>query len=509
MSGRFIPIRLRLTLWNISILALVLLALGAVLQYTMQAMLTASMDRDLEQRADIFAENWRKMMAHPPPGPQPGAPKPPPKANTPPPGSPSGMPNRPGPRPKAAPVKPAPQPDISKDVFARFWPRTLDTRGFPFFPWAKDVPWDRQLVASSARGASVFKTTYIGEEHARILSIPLRRDDNSIAGVIQVASSLGEMDRALMGLRSTLLILSLPALLACGLAGAFLTGRAMRPVRHISQASSRIGAGNLSERLQVSGNDEFAELAVTINGMLGRLDDAFSQLAQAYEQQRRFTADASHELRTPLTAIKGNVSLALASDRTPAEYREALTATNQAADRMNRIVQDLLFLARSDAGQFPMKRRIIEIPELLQSAAEAVQGEEQAAVQVVTKEPLPPFCGDSSHLLRLLVNLLQNALRHTPPEGRIVLSGEADKTMLTLRVQDTGEGIAAEHLPHICERFYRVDAARTRSQGGTGLGLSICQSIVAAHSGTMQIESEVGKGTLVTIRLPYDARQTA
>jgi signal transduction histidine kinase len=239
-----------------------------------------------------------------------------------------------------------------------------------------------------------------------------------------------------------------------------------------------------------------------LEGAFQHLSQAYSRLELAYAEQRRFTADASHELRTPLTRIKGMTSLALCGPHCADEYREALVTADQAADVMARIVQDLLLLARADAGELRIRSEPISLSALLQSAVERVVIGSGPPIRC---EPPPEgleVVGDRDHLERLLVNLLENALRHTPPEGEVRLRATCEENEVALIVSDTGEGIPAEHLPKVCERFYRVDAARARADGGTGLGLAICQSIAQAHSGRLEIWSEVGKGVSVQVRLP-------
>jgi heavy metal sensor kinase len=326
--------------------------------------------------------------------------------------------------------------------------------------------------------------------------------DGQTIGVVQLALPLTGMYNDLARLSGTLLMLFPLALLVAALGGAFLTDRALRPVRHVTQAAAQIGASDLSERLPVKGRDEFSELAATFNEMLGRLEQAFTRQARTLEQQRRFTADASHELRTPLTIIKANTSLALEEERSNAEYRRALAAADRAADTTTRIVQDLLLLARGDAGQLRLDRRPIRLGEVLERAAESFRIPTSPPITVQLSDPSLIAPVDPHHLLRLFNNLLENAVRHTPLTGRITLSAFVEKDGVVVRVRDTGEGILPQHLPHVCERFYRVDTARTRRQGGTGLGLAICQSIVEAHSGSLTIESRGGQGTTVTIRLP-------
>jgi heavy metal sensor kinase len=335
----------------------------------------------------------------------------------------------------------------------------------------------------------------------RLLSVAVREDEQ-VTGVLQIATPLTAVYAELARLSGTLLTLFPLALLVAALGGAFLTEHALHPVRQITQAAAQIGVSDLSERLPVQGKDEFSELAATFNGMLGRLERAFTQLAQTLEQQRRFTADASHELRTPLTVIKANTSLALEEERSNAEYRRALEAADRAADTTTRIVQDLLLLARGDAGQLQLEQRPVCLKELLERALEPFRRPEFASIAIDFPQPCLAVPGDSHRLLRLFSNLLENAARHTPAAGHITVTARADGESAIVRVRDTGEGIAPEHLPHVCERFYRVDTARARRHGGTGLGLAICQSIVEAHGGTLTLESVVGKGTTVTVRLP-------
>jgi heavy metal sensor kinase len=311
---------------------------------------------------------------------------------------------------------------------------------------------------------------------------------------VQRSESLASVYAEVNRLTRTLLTMIPIALLLAGAAGMFLTGRLLAPVRRVTEAAARIGAEGLSERLPVHGKDEFAQLGQTFNGMLARLEAAF-------DRQRRFVADASHELKTPLTVIKANSSLALADPDLTPDYRETLQEIDQAADRTSRIVQDLLVLARTDHGQLPLQEEEVPLGELFAkvvSEAEKLH-KIRPAIQVTVGQQT--LWGDPHLLHRLLLNLLDNALRHTPPEGQV--------TVVALpggfTVQDTGEGIAPEHLEHLGERFYRVDSARARTVGGTGLGLAISRAIVAAHGGSLQIESKPGEGTSVTVALTHPA----
>jgi signal transduction histidine kinase len=364
----------------------------------------------------------------------------------------------------------------------------------------------------SASGQKWFFTTEYQGEPVRVLSAPIV-EDGRVAAVIQLALPLDEQKRFTEGQLRTLAVFLPLGLLVAGLVGIFLTDRALRPVRGVIQAAAEIGAADLSRRLEVRGQDEFAELAATFNGMIARLDEAFRNLENAYQrlekaylQQQRFTADASHELRTPLTRIKGSVSLALSGQRDAAAYRKTLQTVDDAAGVMSQLIQDLLLLARADAAQLRFKLRPLSVAALLEEAVESMPEGHGCPIHIQLPEEPLGLMGDWGALTRLLQNLLANARRHTPGDGQVTLSAHREPAGIVLTVADTGEGIPPEHLPHVCERFYRVDDARSRSAGGTGLGLAICQSIVQAHGGTLTIESQPGHGTTVRVTLPDPGR---
>jgi heavy metal sensor kinase len=501
---RLNSVRMRLALWNVGVLALVLALFGAALRYTNQVRLTAAVDRELLGHAMRLLDGPpRRGRMRPPPPPfsrfderrwephsamgEGGQGVPFGRR-----GESWGERGRGGRRHGGGPPPP-----MESFVFP---PRVLDRDGRSLRPGASG-PWDREAFTRALRGQQVYSTASALNEPIRVLSVPVRRN-GQVAMVVQLVLPLSGVYDELGRLTRTQLTLIPLALLAAALGGAFLTERALRPVRHVTHAAAQIGASDLAARLPVKGKDEFSELSSTFNGMLERLEQAFTQLGQALEQQRRFTADASHELRTPLTIIKANTSLALEEERSGAEYRQALAAADRAADTTNRIVRDLLLLARGDAGQLSLDPRPTRISELLERAAEPFRGPQTPPISFQLPQSSLGVNGDPHHLLRLFTNLLENAVRHTPLTGRITITASAEKDSVVVRVRDTGEGISPEHLPHVCERFYRADAARTRRQGGTGLGLAICQSIVKAHHGSLTLASVVGEGTTVTVRLP-------
>ncbi len=384
----------------------------------------------------------------------------------------------------------------------------LDLKGRVLAPPNQHAPWDKAAGARAARGEIVFTNAALDGRPLRVLSRPFPQTGPPV-GVVQGAYPLTEVNRALAGVSRSLLALAPIALLFAALGAALLTGRVLRPVGDMAGAAGRIGAQDLSQRLPAAGKDEFGELAGTFNHMLDRLERGFQekellveQLRHAVEQQRRFTADASHELRTPLAVIKANASLCLQGRPKEEEYRQSVQDINRAADSMTRLVLDLLLLARSDSGQLGRNPITIAVRDLLERAAAHASHREGAPVQVhVVDEPLYVL-GNEEELVRVFSNLLENARRYTPAEGKITLAARRSGNAVQVIVADTGVGIAPEHLPHLGERFYRVDASRSRPDGGSGLGLSICKSIVDAHQGRMVFHSTVGTGTTVHVVLP-------
>ncbi|BDI29769.1 two-component sensor histidine kinase [Capsulimonas corticalis] len=485
-------VRVRITLWNVGILAFVLIVLGAVFMFSFRANVASAVDQGLAQKAHgrqhFFGGMPPDMTADVLAGRDPRPPHfgerfgPPQKqSKTPPPGG--GPGDGPG-----------------DERFGEMRPRMFDLKGNALLHGAP--LWDRTGFKRVVQGApGVYSTIHASDGDVRVFSLPLQQNGVTLA-VVQCANSLTHFQEEQARMQRILMTLIPFVLLIAGFGGAFLTDRALRPVREIAHAANKIEAEHLSQRLPVIGHDEFAEIAETFNGLLGRLETAFERQEQAFQQQQRFTADASHELRTPLTIIKANTSLALTSARTEEQLRKTLQTVDTAADRMNRIVQDLLLLARSDAGQMDYDLRPTPLAEIIEQALPSVQSASHAPVAVRLDPPDMRVCGQPDALVRLFSNLLENAARYTPQDGQITISSEAQGECVTIAVADTGEGVAPDHLPHITERFYRAEAARSRAHGGTGLGLAICQTIVDLHHGSLAIESTLGAGTTVRVTLP-------
>ena len=299
-------------------------------------------------------------------------------------------------------------------------------------------------------------------------------------------------------------------LLVAALGGYWVASRAMRPVRLITRAAQTIEETDLSRRLHLKRRDELGELAATFDHMLDRLEAAFAR-------QRQFTADASHELRTPLSVVGLEVSRGLAERREPEEYERILAAVRAENEHMSRLVDDLLALARADAGQSQWQMEPLDLSDVALEALErlAPLARERGIELVAGALPELPITGDRLALTRLFVNLIENGVKYTSgPDGRVTLTTGAlhQDGIAWAHISDNGPGIAAEHLPHLFERFYRVDAARERldpssvdgaeTTGGSGLGLAIVRWIAEAHDGSMSVQSTGGPGAVFELRLP-------
>lgn len=547
---RFSSIRTRLTLWNVAALTLALAVVVAQIRYQVRANIIASIDHELSPlshfAARSFALRWGWLYPQRPGLRPPGAPQAKslsnlalaplsswnfllPNAPT------SGqnfvalaLPGTLDPRdgneitpPESArpaqasnfnvrmPLPPATG-GIPADRSPTFTPQELRSRRsaagnanaqvrflpLPGMPFQRDHPWDNNAYYQATREQrDLYTTVTSGEETLRVLTHLVHGMNGAPVGVVQCAYPLTEMDRALGSLDRTLFTTIPLALLIAGLGGAFLTDRALRPVRRITRTAEQIGAEDLSRRLPVGNDDEFAHLSCTFNAMLERLEGAFNR-------QRRFTSDASHELKSPLTVIKANTSLALKTPRTPEEYVRRLQAIDHAADNMRALVEDLLLLARADEGLLARNLERISLNSILQEVADSTYRPDTASMSLVLPDHTVFLDGDRRELTRLFSNLISNAMRHTPATGHVAISAKDEGEVVSVFVKDTGEGIPAEHLPHLGERFYRVDASRARIHGGSGLGLAICRSIVEAHHGTLTFHSEVNLGTTVQVTLP-------
>ena len=285
-------------------------------------------------------------------------------------------------------------------------------------------------------------------------------------------------------------------ILLIGLAGGWwFVGRALQPISEISSTAVKISAGDLSQRINVAeAESELGQLAAVLNSTFARLEAAFAQ-------QQQFTSDAAHELRTPVSVMLTQAQAALNRERTAPEYRETVEACQRAAQRMRRLIESLLALARLDAGQEALKRLRFDFSKTISDCAELVKpiAEERGVKIFTTLEPVE-ITGDSERLAQVVTNLLTNAVYYNQPGGEVRVRLESQGGMAIFTVSDTGAGIPAEDLSRVFERFYRAD--KSRSTGGNGLGLAISKAVVGAHGGTIEVSSAENVGTVFTVRLP-------
>jgi len=347
-------------------------------------------------------------------------------------------------------------------------------------------------------GLSSYQWMRVDGERMRIFSQPIRATDGRVVGVTQVGLADGDINETL-NISATLALLLLPVtLLIAGGSGYWLAGRALKPINTIAELARNIESDSLSRRIELElPNDEIGTLATMFNRMLDRIERAFVR-------QRQFTADASHELRTPLTLMHSQLEVALASPRNAERDREVFVELTQDVDRLTRLAAALLTLARSDNEQLLLTREVIDVGEFMRRIqGQYVERAAERGVKLVTDATPGTFVADEDKLTQVFFNLLDNALRYAPTGTSVVLSADLNTDSVEFKVTDEGKGIAAVHLPHIFDRFYRVEPGRGEEDAsGIGLGLSICQMIVNAHDGRIAAESAEGVGTTMIVRLP-------
>lgn len=355
-------------------------------------------------------------------------------------------------------------------------------------------------LADAAAGRRRYETVITEAGSFRLLSAPVSVNDTRVA-VAQVAQSLQNEITTLADLRQ-LLAIALPALLALSaLGGAFLASRALAPMQRVQRdVEGIIQSGDLSRRVgKTLQPDEVGELAQTFDRLLERVQ-------QAVRRERQFIADASHELRSPLTVFRGELSVALSRPRTAQDYQETLVQLDGSASEMSALVEDLLLLARADAPSPSEAAPACDARALVLRVCERMRPLAAARdISLTVHDPNPgqPLAvrGTEIKLQRVFVNLLDNAIRYTPDGGSIAVEVAEAGGQTHISIADTGIGIPPEHVPHIFERFYRVESSRSREAGGSGLGLAIAQHIVRSFGGDIRAESQPGKGSRFTVSL--------
>jgi two-component system heavy metal sensor histidine kinase CusS len=362
-------------------------------------------------------------------------------------------------------------------------PRLFPAAGNPSHPATADIEADR---SSYRVGSATVPTGLPGSEPA----------------TIHVALDRTREEALLARYRHALWIALALALVVCAVVGYQIAHRGLRPLATITAAADQIGSGTLHQRLYLDGLPaELSTLAATFNEMLNRLQESFDRLG-------RFSADIAHELRTPINNLRGEIEVGLGRPRTPEEYRELLTSNLEECGRLAHLIDNLLFLARAEhpatqvvRERVDLGRELCKIREFHDAAAT------EAGVKLTTT-----VAGDAAARVdrtlfqRAVANLIANALAHTPPGGVIALSVARDGDAVHVEVSDTGTGIAPEHVPHVWDRFYRADPARSAGNGRIGLGLAIVKSIATLHGGSVAIDSAIGQGTRVSVVFPVEQK---
>jgi len=277
------------------------------------------------------------------------------------------------------------------------------------------------------------------------------------------------------------------------------------PIHRMAVKMRIISGGDLTQRIRYRGPaNEMGELANTFDSMLDRLQAAF-------DREKRFTADVAHELRTPLTALKGRIEVALRQTRSQGEYKDTLQELQKEVDRLARLNEDLLFLTRLGQGRLQPQFSEIDLSSLLEAIGEQMRPLAQLKnVELVETIPADMnIKGDPDYLIRVFLNLVDNAIKYTPSGGNVTIEAQGESDKVRVSIGDTGPGIPAEHIPLLFDRFYRVEYDRSRTQGGVGLGLSITYELARAHGGNIEVQSELGKGTTFTTILPISPGVTS
>ncbi len=357
-----------------------------------------------------------------------------------------------------------------------------------------------KIAEITGKPASEQIPEYNNVQHAdapplRVYTYPLVvKDTGELFGYLQVAASLEDIERTKQGLLLTLIAVGTVVLLVSAAAGAAMARRALRPVTEITTTVLEIyRTDDLDRRVEVMTNDEVGRLASAFNEMLDRL-------ARLFRAQQRFVADVSHEMRTPLTVIRGNVDLL----RMGCADEESLDAITSESERMTRMVSNMLLLSQADSGALPMHLQPLDLTPLIANIARSgnIMADGRVEIDSSVSGELT-VQGDSDRLKQVLLNLVDNAIKHTPPGGKVTITAEnpTGHTVI-VSVSDTGIGIPEQDVAHVFERFYRVDKSRSRAQGGAGLGLAIAKSFVEAHGGRIEVQSTVGVGTSFIVSLP-------
>jgi signal transduction histidine kinase len=495
-----VSLRTRLTVWYGALLALTLLAFSTLLYFTLQQSLASSMDTRLELRADQIRREVGASIG--------------------------GL----GLQPEdIAPGKL--ESTLGEFVEPGIYVQLLSSKGAVLAAPPNLVGGELPVPAASRQAITEDRRIFVtipvasGDAQVRLLTEPIHENGgDAIVGAVQVAESMTPLESTMNAVERLLLSAGAAALALAMVIGWLLTRAALRPVAQITETARHIAAtGDYSRRLEIAPprlgrGDELFFLTATFNDMIERLEHLL-------ESQKRLLADTSHELRNPITIIRGNLALLRRPNAPESSRTEAIVEAEEEAARMGRLVGDLLLLARADAGEpTTLQREPVDLAELVGEVVDRARPQADTRPISLTVQGRPMVLGDRDRLKQLLSNLVENAVRYTPRTGRIDVSVTDDAglkqttragrsrnardsgtapDMAIVSVADSGIGISPVDLPHVFERFYRADRARSRALGGSGLGLSIARYIVQAHGGTIEVASDgINRGATFTVRLP-------
>lgn len=377
-----------------------------------------------------------------------------------------------------------------------------DTQGHPlqhsliYDSIGLDSPAEIQAILRSGQPATQIRKDAAGIPY--LIHSGLMIDERGNKYYLAIGRAIDQNNRVIRDFTLNYLILVPIVILLSGLLGWFLAGRALDPVNSVAETAQRITHSSLHMQIPTrKAGDELDRLIEAFNHMMMRLNRSFEQI-------RQFSTDVSHELRTPLTVVRGQLEVALFTAQNVEQYREAMAEALEGVDRLSNIVRALLMLSQAETGQLVLQRTHLDFGELVRDLVDQHQIPAEAQGLHLSAE-LPRGCtihADRIQIERLVSNLLGNAIKYTPSGGSVKVSLKSEDGYVKLIVADTGVGIAPDHLPHIFDRFYRVPSADPEK--GLGLGLSFVAWIVKAHGGTVDVESELGKGTCFVVRLPVE-----
>jgi two-component system, OmpR family, sensor kinase len=461
VAGRLarLPVRARLTAWYVLLLAVILATLGSFLLLRLRADLVAEVDEALDaQAAGVLADDDGLAVI------------------------------------SGRPVAGLPPGETAAQLLSAGG-EVRDRAGSAAPDTSLLTPAMLQRVLA---GHQVRAEVRAGPDGARYRVLALRRGGRGSRTALVVAAPLADVDRSVERLRLLLLVAGPVALALAGGGGWLLTRAALRPVDRMTEQADAIGANRLGDRVSVpDAADELTRLARTLNGMLERIE-------HGVVEQRRFVADASHELRTPLAVMRAELEVALRDHDPAADASEVLDSTAEEVARMSKIVDDLLTLAHRDENRLELLLEPVDLGGVATGVAVQLGPlAEQAGVQLgVEAAPGAAVLADRTRVIQVVTNLVDNAVKFTGAGGSVQVRVWETPDGAGLAVADTGPGIAPEHLRKVFDRFYRLDAARTRARGGSGLGLAICRELVEAHGGRIWAESVVGAGSTFSLALP-------